>query len=144
MEDVPDSLSGKKVIGVQVIPLEHALDHYKNSWVGGVYYRKLTCERNDEFREKIKTIVKKTDGIKYDLWIGDWLRALFDVELGDRQLTSRFWCSALVAYLYVELGFLDKTLEWSMIAPRQFSYYENKRLSYKNSEINAERHIIDI
>jgi len=144
MEDIPDTLSGKKFMGVQIIPLDHALEYYKDSWVGNLYYRKLICKRDDSFRNKIKELVNKTDGIKYDLCVLDWFRALFDIELGDRQLTNRFWCSALAAYLYVQLGFLDKTLEWSMIAPKQFSYYENKRLSYKNCKLEPEKQIIEL
>jgi len=31
-----------------------------------------------------------------------------------------------------------------MIEPKQFSYYENKRLSYKNCEVLAEKQIINI
>ena len=84
----------------------------------------------------------KSEGVKYDLHVFDWFRALFDIEIGDRQLTNRYWCSALLAYIYVELGLLDKTLEWSMIEPKQFSYYENKRLSYKNCEVQPEKKII--
>ena len=144
MENIPDSLTGKKIFGVQIIPLEHALDYYKGSLMGGVYYRKTDILRNTDFTEKIKTIVMKTEGVKYDLQVLDWFRALFDVEIGNRQLTNSFWCSALLAYIYVELGLLDKDLEWSMIEPKQFSYYENKRLSYKNCEVLAEKQIINI
>tara|TARA_B110000211_G_scaffold9963_2_gene10562 strand:+ start:19043 stop:19672 length:630 start_codon:yes stop_codon:yes gene_type:complete len=144
MENIPDSLTGKKVVGVQIIPLEHALDYYKGSLMGGVYYRKTDIPRDTIFTEKIKAIVMKTEGVKYDLKVLDWFRALFDVEIGNRQLTNRFWCSALLAYIYVELGLLDKDLEWSMIEPKQFSFYENKRLSYKNCEVLAEKQIINI
>lgn len=143
-EDIPDSWTGKKVTGVQIIPLEHAIDYYKNSLIGGIYYRKMSTDRNAEFVNKLKTIIQKTEGVKYDLCVYDWFRALFDIEIGNRQLTNKFWCSALLTYIYVELGLLDKTLEWSMISPRQFSYYENKRLSYKNCVVQPEKQIIHI
>ena len=144
MEDIPDSLTGKKNIGVQITPLEHAIDYYKDAWVGGLYYRKLTCDRTTEFENKIKNLVTKTEGVKYDLCLYDWIRAAFDIELGDIQITKRFWCSAFAAYIYAELGFLDKELGWSLIEPTQFSFYENKRLSYKNCELATERRINDI
>ena len=144
MEDIPDSLTGKKIAGVQIIPLEHALDYYKNSIMGGVYYRQTSIGRDEGFTNKLKSIIKQTEGIKYDLCIFDWFRALFDVEVGNRQRTDQFWCSALLAYIYVELGLLDKDLEWSMIEPKQFSYYENKKLSYKNCEVEPERQITHI
>ena len=143
-EDIPDSLTGKKIMGVQIIPLEDALDYYKNSWVGSVYYRKLNCERNETFRSTLSTLILNTEGTAYDLCIFDWLRACFDIEIGDRQITKRFWCSALVAYLYTELGFLEKTLEWSMIEPRQFSSFEDKRLSYINCKLKPEIEIVNL
>jgi len=60
----------------------------------------------------------------------DWIKAEFQIELGDEQKENTFWCSALVTYVYINLGFLDKTLPWTIIAPRRFSYYENERLTY--------------
>tara|TARA_B110000211_G_C14074149_1_gene551251 strand:+ start:180 stop:809 length:630 start_codon:yes stop_codon:yes gene_type:complete len=144
MEDIPDSLTGKKKFGVQIIPLEHALAYYKGGVMGGIYYRKTNIGHDTDFNNKLKTIILKTEGVKYDLQVLDWFRALFDVEIGNRQLTSRFWCSALLAYIYVELDLLDKDLEWSMIEPKQFSYYENARLSYKNCEVQPEKQIIYI
>ena len=59
-------MSGKKVIGVQVIPLDYVLDQYDGGYIGNLYYRKLTCERDEIFSEKIKTIVKSTDTKPYD------------------------------------------------------------------------------
>lgn len=139
MENIPDSLTGKKVIGVQITPLEHAINYYKDAWVGGLYYRKVKCERSEEFKNKIKTIVKKTEGVKYDLYLLDWIRAAFDLHIGNVQITKRFWCSALVAYIFVELGFLDKDLGWSLIAPTRFSFNENERLSYINCVVEKEK-----
>lgn len=143
-ENIPDSLTGKKIMGVQIIPLEDALDYYKNSWVGSIYYRKLDCARTEAFQTTLSTLILNTEGTAYDLCIFDWFRAYFDLEIGNRQITKRFWCSALVAYLYTELGFLDKTLEWSMIEPRQFSATENKCLSYIDCTLRPEIEIVDI
>ena len=143
-ENIPDSLTGKKILGVQITPLANTLDYFKNSWTASLYHRQLDCNRDNKFEEKLKELVNKTEGEPYDLCIFDWFRAKFDIEIGNVQITKRFWCSALIAYLYVELGFLDKDLPWSMIEPRQFSYYENKRLSYKDCIVAPEKQITNI
>lgn len=132
-EKINDVISGKKVIGVQVIPLEYVLEQYENGNFGYLYYRKLDCVRNEEFDEKVKNIVMKTDGKFYDINPIDWIKAEFQIELGNEQKENTFWCSALVTYVYINLGFLDKTLPWTIIAPRRFSYYENERLTYLDS-----------
>ena len=141
-EKIPDVISKEKVCGVQLIPLEYVLDTYENGYIGNLYYRKLNCDRNKLFHQKVDELIKKTDGFPYDLCISDWFCAKFNIKIGKSQYTDRFWCSALVAYIYVELSFLDKELPWSMIAPRQFSYYENLKLSFKNCTLDPEKRII--
>ena len=60
-EKIKDVLSGKKVIGVQVIPLEYVLDQYDGGYIGNLYYRKLECESDATFLENLAQIVKTTD-----------------------------------------------------------------------------------
>lgn len=140
-EGIKDVLSGKKVIGVQVIPLDYVLSQYENGRFGYLYYRKLNCIRNDEFDTNIKEVVINTDTKSYDINPIDWIKAEFDIEIGDEQKENTFWCSALVSYIYVKLGFLEKTLPWTIIAPRRFSYYEDERLTFKNCELEPEQFI---
>ena len=128
-----DAMSGKKVIGVQVIPLDYVLDQYDGGYIGNLYYRKLTCERDSSFDEKIKTIVKSTDTKPYDLNPLDWIKAAFDIEIGDCQKDNTSWCSALVSYIYIKLGFLHEKLPWTIIAPKKFSYYEKDCLKFQKS-----------
>jgi len=139
-ENIADVVSKKKVIGVQVIPLAYVLDQYENG-NGYLYYRKLECSRNDDFVNTMKQIVNKTDGEPYDLNPMDWVKAEFQIQIGDEQKENTFWCSALVSYVYTQLGFLDKKLPWTIIAPRRFSYYENERLSYLNCVVEPEKWI---
>ena len=38
--------------------------------------------------------------------------------------TDRFWCSALVSYIYFRLGWITD-VNWSIIAPREYSSNES-------------------
>ncbi len=140
-EKIKDVVSGKKVIGVQVIPLDYVLSQYQNASFGYLYYRKLDCVRDQKFNDKMKEIVMTTDGKFYDINPLDWIKAKFDIEIGDEQKENTFWCSALASYIYVKLGFLEKTLPWTIIAPRRFSYYEDERLTFVDCKLSPEQFI---
>lgn len=140
-ENVPDSVTGKFTFGVQITPLENNLNYIKKHSYGNIYYRKLHCKRDSEFEGKLTEIVKIAKGKYYDLHLYDWIRAKFDLEIGDQQITSRFWCSALVGYVYVQLGLLNKHLGWSLLAPKRFSAYENACLSFENCSVDPEIYI---
>lgn len=141
-ESIPDSVTGKMIYGVQIIPLEHILREYRNSYVGNLYYRKLSCQKDNEFYEKIKDCFIKAEGKKYDLNPIDWFKAGIGTGEGDTQKTSTFFCSALIGFIYSRLGFLDKDIPWTTLSPRRFSYYENERLTYYNCNLDPEKYII--
>ena len=138
-EDIPDSNTGEKVWGVQIIPLEHVLDEYKKSFVGNLYYRRLETEKSEDFYNKLKDCIKHTEGDKYDLNPLDWFKAEFQINIGDTRKENTFWCSALVGYVYCHMGFIDKDISWSILPPRKFSHYENDRLTYSNCSLHPER-----
>tara|TARA_Y100000389_G_scaffold95344_1_gene92031 strand:+ start:13326 stop:13970 length:645 start_codon:yes stop_codon:yes gene_type:complete len=138
-EDIPDSNTGEKVWGVQIIPLEHVLDEYKKSFVGNLYYRRLETEKSEDFYVKLKDCIKHTEGNKYDLNPLDWFKAEFQLDIGDTRKENTFWCSALVGYVYCHMGFIDKDISWSILPPRKFSHYENDRLIYSNCSLYPER-----
>ena len=134
-------MSCKKVLGVQVIPLEHVLKQYENAKCGYLYYRKLLCKRTSEFTYKMEKLIKKTDTTCYDLDPIDWVKAKFDIELGDEQKDNKFWCSALVSYIYVKLGLLPETLLWTIVSPKQCSFYDVERLCFSDCMMNPEQFI---
>jgi len=138
-EDIPDSNTGEKVWGVQIIPLQHVLDEYKKSFVGNLYYRRLETEKSEDFYVKLKDCIKHTEGNKYDLNPLDWFKAEFQLDVGDTRKENTFWCSALVGYVYCHMGFIDKDISWSILPPRKFSHYENDRLTYSNCSLHPER-----
>lgn len=138
-EDIPDSNTGEKVWGVQIIPLQHVLDEYQKSYVGNLYYRRLETEKDESFYNKLKECVTHTEGDKYDLNPLDWFKAEFQLDVGNTRKENTFWCSALVGYVYCQLGFIDQDISWSILPPRKFSHFENDRLTYYNCSLHPER-----
>ncbi len=115
-EKNPDPQDDKKKIGVQITPLQEFLDSYKDS--GTIIVRKLHSQLITP--EKIKQIHKVVYDKPYDIDIVDWFEALIKKDFTKLQKTNRFWCSALVAYIYTKCGILDKNTDWSIIAPNDF------------------------
>tara|TARA_B100000575_G_scaffold294364_2_gene309858 strand:- start:7096 stop:7737 length:642 start_codon:yes stop_codon:yes gene_type:complete len=137
-ENICDSNLEKKIIGVQIIPLKHVLEEYKNSYIGNLYYRKLDANKNESFISKLTECINHTEGDIYDLNPLDWLKAGCNINIGNVQKENTFWCSALVSYVYSKLGFLDSNIPWTIIPPRKFSYYENDSLTYYNCTLQPE------
>ena len=64
------------------------------------------------------------NGKPYDTSVGDWLRAemrVLDPKVIWEQRTDQFWCSALAAYLYVQLGLLPQSVPWTLVAPCEWA-----------------------
>lgn len=115
-EGAPDPQDGKTKLGVQITPLHEALTGFH----GEVYVRQLRRGRAALTDAALRSIHETVYDKPYDVhvrdWAGAWLR-----EDARPQKTDRFWCSALVAYILVRLGFLDPTLDWSIVRPADLS-----------------------
>jgi len=72
-------------------------------------------------KDKLAAIYDEIDEMPYDYSVVDLLRAEFGIDIGDCQRTDAFFCSALVAYVYVKLGLLSPDLHWDLIRPKDFS-----------------------
>lgn len=128
-ESWADATSGKHIFGVQISPLSKILEQYKKG-AGNLYVRPLQAEiTHEQLHTKIKNAYIKVKEKSYDVDVFDWVRALYDLKkdiyhnsyLTNRyQLTSRFWCSALVSYIFVECELLDKDVPWTLISPNDF------------------------
>jgi len=142
-----DAITNKKVFGVQVVPFSKVFNEYKNKNYGHLYYRKLKTDKGiDEIQTKIKEIYKTIQGEPYDVNPSDWIAALNDVnkpldKIGGHQKTNTFWCSALVAYIYASLGFLDENIPWTIICPSDFCC-NNKRLNYINCSLDNDKLLV--
>jgi hypothetical protein len=79
--------------------------------------------------EKLQEIHKIVYNKPYDIIIRDWIEAYFQNDPHPQKI-SRFWCSALVAFIYTKVGLFDSSLDWSIIRPSFFSS-ENPDLNNK-------------
>ena len=148
-ESKPDPEDNKIKIGVQITPLEEILSPYKGYLAGSVYYRKLNCVRDDQFTKKLIDIHNIVHNKPYDTNIIDWIKALDNIEhkcinkgFNNDHKTNEFWCSALTCFVYCKLGFVEKDIPWTIIAPKQFSYYEKESLKFINCTLEPEKYLI--
>jgi hypothetical protein len=149
-EKFNDSETERKVFGVQIVPLDRIIEQYKNEGYGKLYYRKLKCSIKMEIlQEKIKLAYFKIQAKPYDLDVFDWIKAYTEVnkDINDKSLTikyqsiNKFWCSALVSYIYVECELLDKNIPWTIVSPNNF-YYKYKFLPLLNCKLKKDKLLI--
>ena len=125
---VPDSEDHKLKYGVQLHLLSDIL---KQCTSHSVYVRRVRCSRDTSFYTKLDTIHHAIRNRPYDLNIWDWLRALYCLDIGSdiksntTGNTHAFWCSALIAYVFEELG-LIKPICWTEVVPRDFSLWSSR------------------
>tara|TARA_Y100000590_G_scaffold179768_1_gene204912 strand:+ start:9842 stop:10471 length:630 start_codon:yes stop_codon:yes gene_type:complete len=120
LEYNPDIEDNKYKLGVQITPLEEIL----KSNNGSAFIRELKCTDelyNSTFTEtKLKEIHDVVYNKPYDINPKDWILAIFRRDT-EPQKTNRFWCSALVGYIYTKLGILEENTDWSILRPSDFS-----------------------
>lgn len=142
ISNVPDPEDKTKKFGVQLIPL----DHFIQTYGGKIYLRKIEFEHAEEYysifeTNKLKQIHQVVYDKPYDVVITDWIEA-FCKKDPNPQKTSRFFCSALIGYIYTKLNLLDHNTDWSIISPSFFSS-ENKSLSLHHKSFLSTEHIIN-
>ena len=122
----PDAEDHQQKFGVQIQLLSDVIAQYPDH---SIYVRSVTVDRNDLFYTKLKEIHDTVHGKPYNLNLFDWIHA--KENLGDTyplsimwKHTERFWCSALVSYMYYKLGWI-RDLNWDLIAPREYSSKES-------------------
>ena len=103
--------------------------------------KEVRCIRNKEFYTNFATSSQKAYAKPYDILPQDWIKAEMNLDIGNVQRIDRFWCSALVSYIFAKLNILRNTIPWTLIAPNQFSFYENKQLDFK-CQIDPEKKVI--
>tara|TARA_B100000795_G_C22805081_1_gene444307 strand:+ start:1820 stop:2422 length:603 start_codon:yes stop_codon:yes gene_type:complete len=116
-EGKPDPQDGKIKLGVQITPLKEVLETFKNS---KVIVRTISCPEDTFSNEKLNEIHKVVYDKPYDIVPKDWIEALLRKD-DKPQKTNRFWCSALVGYIYTKCGILRADTDWSIMRPNDFS-----------------------
>ena len=116
-ENSKDPENYRHKFGVQLTKLEEKLADYN----GQLYIRKLECIRDQSFYNKIIQIHSDVHNLPYDLNPIDWFKAKFRLNIGNTHKRNTYWCSALVCYFYVKLGFLEQTIPWTLASPNDLS-----------------------
>ena len=116
-EGMPDPQDNEIKLGVQITPFEEIINNSKGAEIS---IRQVNCPLNIFTKDKLKEIHSVVYKKPYDILPQDWLPALFRKDLHP-QKTDRFWCSALVGYIYTKLGLLVKETDWSILRPCDFS-----------------------
>ena len=132
-EDFGDSEDKKFKVGVELSDFNKILEERQNNY--DLYIRKYKGpEITTEKLLKIHNIVKDKP---YDINIIDWIMAYYRKDIKP-QKTNRFWCSALIGYIYTTLGYLSPSTDWSILYPSDFSNkYGN--LDYIGIELEYEK-----
>ena len=112
-----DPQDGKIKLGVQLTPIHEILNNFKNS---KVIVRTINCPENTFNDEKLTEIHNTVYDKPYDIIPKDWIMAFFRKD-DEPQKTDRFWCSALVGYIYTKCGILKENTDWSILRPSDFS-----------------------
>ena len=130
--NTPDAEDHQMKCGVQLHLLDDIL---KECSRGSVLTRKVNCERNESFYQTLIDIHKEIHDKPYDMSPWDWLCAKYNMICPlpsdpAYKTTKRFWCSALVSYVFCQLGIMEKDVNWSLVAPREFSSTEAKQIRF--------------
>ena len=125
ISDTPDPEDNKKKFGVQFVEF----DEFLNTYEGKIYLRRLKCESQEQYHKifnmnTLQEIHKVVYDKPYDIVVTDWIEAYCKKD-ANPQKTSRFWCSALIGYIYTKVTLFDDGLDWSILTPSYFSS-ENK------------------
>jgi len=135
LEPMPDCESGKKIFGVQL----HKLDEVAKGQ--NVYYRKLHLDKPRDLTQPVCAIDKLVHGKPYDINPIDWFEAelrILHPDCVSKQQTSSFWCSALVAYIYVKLGLLGDSVPWTLISPKEWGFLKRPTLNFVGCHLDKE------
>ena len=156
-ERFPDAVSGEFKFGVQVCPLSKVWAEYASQGYGHLYVRRIRFPNVNE-NDSETTTAKLKDGIKaayaranscpYDLNPCDWIKCYFDESKTLQHIdathqhnhkTTSFWCSALISFVLVVAGFLDKSVPWTVITPYDFSVFcKPQRLAFQGCAYDAD------
>ena len=134
VEDVED----KKIKwGVKLCKLDDVIAEYDK-----IYVRKLNTVRNKIFKDTIENIYNDVKNIPYDLDINNWyIAALNHLGISESKVKkhkNKMWCSALVGFIYLNLGYIDKNIDYSNLAPSDIEIIDTipNNLLEKVTELN--------
>ena len=129
VEKFTDAEDNEIKFGVQLVEFDKMIDDFH----GDVYWRSLDCPRGPDFYEKLTKAHSVVHNRIYDIIPVDYLLAGLGLYRGNVQRKGFFFCSSLVIYIYVMLGFVDKDVPWSVLSPSVLGTEKFvKHLTFKN------------
>ncbi len=131
-EDEPDPQDNKNKFGVQITPFEEIYQSYQKD-NGKIYVRKVNQPNNIFTLDKLEKIHKVVYDKPYDIVPKDWIEGYLQKD-PNPQKTNRFWCSALLGYIYTQCGCLNGDTDWSILRPCDFT--DNTKLKFNISLSN--------
>jgi len=157
-ERFPDAVSGDFKFGVQVCPLSNVWAEYASQGYGHLYVRRIRFSESNASAAAAAAAERLVDGIKaayqkanscpYDLNPCDWFKCYLDESKSLPQIeatgqhdqkTTSFWCSALISFVLVVAGVLDKSVPWTVITPYDFSAFcKPQRLAFQGCAYDAD------
>ena len=129
-EGLPDPQDGKIKLGVQITPFHEIYNNCKNT-NSSIFLRRVNCLDNTFCQSKLKEIHNIVYDKPYDIVPSDWINAL---KCNDNtpKTTDRFWCSALIGYIYTSCGLLSVNTDWTILRPNDFSFNYTNILHWIN------------
>jgi cell wall-associated NlpC family hydrolase len=122
-EGEPDPQDGHVKFGVQITPFDEIIRNYKKT-NSLIYVRRSLYSKDPFTYDALYKIHETVYDKAYDIVPGDWLAALWRKD-SHPQKTDRFWCSALVGYIYTQCGILKPDTDWSILRPSDFTAKAN-------------------
>jgi hypothetical protein len=116
-EDFKDAEDNEIKIGVELVSFKKLLEENKAAQTK-LWYRKLNCTRDTTFVEKLDKAQSIAHNRPYDLILTDWVKAMFHWHWGNVKRNKTFFCSALVSFIYTQIGFLPADTDWTIVSPK--------------------------
>lgn len=117
-----DAETNEIKFGVKLTRIEEVME-----WKEYIYLKKINKTFSHKFdEESIKTLYEVTKDTPYDMKMIDWIGAFFRSKI--IKTDKRFFCSAFVAFILVQLGFLKLSCDFSIIQPKDFDSNYSKYL----------------
>jgi len=133
---------------IKVISLHYVYDNYTMNQLGHLYVRKLHAQIPiHKIHERVKHAHDTIKNDTYDTSVSNWITALrlMDTKVSSFNLFYQYhnrktmWCSALVAYVYKECGFLSPDIPWTIVNPCDFgAHTDRQNLKFINCTLDNE------
>jgi len=123
-EGTPDPQDGKVKLGVEITPMVQVL---KNSYDSTIWCRKINCPNEKLTVFNLMKTHSEVYDKPYDFQPGDWIDAY--IRKNGKPTTDRYFCSALVGFIYTTCKILSKDTDWSIIRPSDFD--DEKHLNFE-------------